>query len=523
MLNKFLKNIPTNDFFGFKSSIEPQRWKEMSPKARNEHKARQAAYIKYKRTSKAGLISGIYPRHYSTVYRKTRRFGGLASSLERNVVKRTRKKIKLLLQYGRRALSAHEISAWKHTVSARGVAVGSKPTKLFYQLFGAVSHPRVPLGKTPYAAGTRFIGSSAQTNKLIYWDLCLPIYYLSPLSHNTHIISTADFVYALNAYGSTQISKAQYGSLLILNTETALTNNGGLEEYEIIKFGGSAIYAAPRLNENAVLWLYSSLVKQPYANQPTAYISEPKFVRARKRLGAQNRGYIKHIVRMRYRWFFQPKLSQFKLFKKFFKRSLKRYRKINKNKLFVSKFRRHFPKLTGLTEKGLLKLWLPFRRSYNQYWSTSNAVFRFSQSLLLSPTSLLVFLQLSPSFAASKYIIKSGAVSINGRAVTAFTQFRPGDIMQLNFVIWKSVRHFFDYQRWNNDFRALQYISFLQIDWSSLMFMMTRWPRKYELVAPSFLSERWIRYYIRQFPSKIRNFKKADGNWKMYKRIVTKR
>lgn len=80
-------------------------------------------------------------------------------------------------------------------------------------------------------------------------------------------------------------------------------------------------------------------------------------------------------------------------------------------------------------------MWLPFRRGYNQYWSTTNAVLRFSQSLLLTPASLLVFLQLSPSFGASKHIVKSGAVSINGLAVTALTQFRPGDIMQLNFVI----------------------------------------------------------------------------------------
>jgi hypothetical protein len=60
---------------------------------------------------------------------------------------------------------------------------------------------------------------------------------------------------------------------------------------------------------------------------------------------------------------------------------------------------------------------------------------RFSQSLLLTPVNLLVFLQFSPSFAASKYIIKSGAISVNGLAATAFTQFKPGDIMHLNFII----------------------------------------------------------------------------------------
>ena len=225
---------------------------------------------------------------------------------------------------------------------------------------------------------------------------------------------------------------------------------------------------------------------------------------------------------MRYRWHFRPKLLRFKLFRKFFSRSLMRYKKISKNRLFVSKFRSHFPKLTGFTERGLLQFWLALRRSGNQYWSSANAVTKFSQSLLLAPTNFLILLQLAPSIAASSYIIKSGAVTINGIVANSLTNMMPGDIMQLNTLMWSRAKQLFDYQKWQSQYYA-EHLAFLQVDRSSGMFMLLKWPQKYELIAPSFLSERWVRYYIRQFPSKIRNFRKPTANWKVYKQIITKR
>lgn len=177
-------------------------------------------------------------------------------------------------------------------------------------------------------------------------------------SADSEVVDAGDFAYVHSTYGSTQINKSQYGSLLILKSDSTITEKGGLKEYEIVKFRNSkaAYVDTPALVESTVIQLYAKLLKQTNTSIPKPRARRTKSTVNLRALSAEKRGHIKHIVRMRYRWFFQPKLSQFKLFKKFFKRVVRRYRKINKNKLFISKFRAHFPKLTGFTEKGLLKL-----------------------------------------------------------------------------------------------------------------------------------------------------------------------
>lgn len=522
MLNKLLKKPVLNiNNKPFKSRIEPAIWKKMSQEQRNAHKVRQAAFRKSKLKNKVKLILNKYPRGYFTVYRKTSKCRAPVIIKNSRVVKIIKKSLKVNSYHNKKTKTAHEIYAWKQILAVRGFKIANRIKN--YRLFGVFNFLN-RTEKNNITPVTRSISVDKQTNKLLYWNSYLPVYYCYPIAGRNSVVNMGNYVYIFNQLGSVQINKNEYGSLLVLHNELALNIKNNVSEYEILQsiYDNSLNITRNTLKENSVIKLYSALIKQRSITLPAVASIKARFSKTQN-LALEKRGYIKHVVRMRYRWFFQPKLSQFKLFKKFFKRSLKRYRKINKNKLFVSKFRSHFPKLTGFTEKGLLQMWLPFRRNYNQYWSASNAVSRFSQSLLLTTASFLVFLQLAPSFAASKYIIKSGAISINGLAITSFTEFKPSDIMQLNVVIWKSVRNFFDYQRWNSDFRPLQQVPFLQVDWSSLMFMMIRWPRKYELVAPSFLSERWVRYYIRQFPSKVRRFKKSNGNWKVYKRIITKR
>lgn len=116
------------------------------------------------------------------------------------------------------------------------------------------------------------------------------------------MIDSGDFVYVLSTHGSIQISKAQHGSLLILQDQPAFTDKGNLKEYEIIKFNGdTAVDLATTLSENAVIGLYSALLKPAQFNLSEICASKPKFIRNNGRLGAGNRGYIKHIVRMRYR------------------------------------------------------------------------------------------------------------------------------------------------------------------------------------------------------------------------------
>ena len=237
----------------------------------------------------------------------------------------------------------------------------------------------------------------------------------------------------------------------------------------------------------------------------------------------EKRGYIKHMVRLRYRWHFRHELSQFKLFRKFFRRGLKRYRKIQKNRLFVTKFRKNFSKLTGFNEKFIYLKWLHFRKNYNQYWSTSNAVARFGQSLVLVPYCFLVIAKVAPSLAASKHLINSGAVSINGVSTTSFGTFIPGDILQINLTAFQGLRVLFSYQQWNNIGIENNTLPFMYVDWSCMLFMLTRWPRGYEFAAPSFLSERWVRYYVRIFPNRAARFKKMSYNTKTYKQLTTKK
>lgn len=277
-----------------------------------------------------------------------------------------------------------------------------------------------------------------------------------------------------------------------------------------------------RLNERYIVKNYAAMhAKQaqlPLYNSPAT----PRTFRLTK-LRLESRGYIKHLVRLRYRWHFRHELGQFKLFRRFFKRSLKRYRKIQKNRLFVTKFRNNFSKLTGFNEKFIYLKWLKFRRNFNQYWSTTNAVSRFSQVLALAPRGFLVILNVTPSLAAGKYIINSGAVTINGNTATSFSKFIPGDIMQLNSTAFKTTRALFNYQKWSKGLQALNLPRYIHADWSSMLFSLLRWPQSFELLAPSFLSERWVRYYIRNFPTKVSRFRTARYNTKVYKEITVKK
>jgi len=505
--NLALNKLPSN----FKNSIEPAIWKKMTPEQRNKHKKNQIIFARRPWLKKMPRIAAMIPKNINSRYRrvlkKTRSFSRVLVG-----VKRVKNKLKRRLLLNKKLAFAYKLQAWSGRISS----VFNKAKKPLKYKLNDLYPKYISLQKK----------QKNKVNKFICWNRKLPTYYMewTRTGDDILIIQTRGAVYLGSAPKPKRVSKSYYGSILVLENELLFNAKNGLKEYKVLRrTSTSAPSTSAVIKENAIIQLYGCMTKAPKHNEQRTInnFNEPTLVKLETK--AEKLASIKHIVRLRYRWFFHPRLSKFKLFKKFFKKSLKRYRKISKNKLFIRKFRSHFPRLTGFTEKGLFKLWQPFRRNHNQYWSTNNAVLKFSQMLLLSPNSLLVFLRLSPSLAASKYITKSGAVSINGLAITTLSKLMPGDIMQLNFIIWKSTRHFFDYQRWNNDFRLLQHLPFLQVDWSSLMFMMVRWPRKYELVAPSFLSERWVRYYIRQFPSKVSNFRKADGNWKVYKQLLVKR
>jgi len=242
----------------------------------------------------------------------------------------------------------------------------------------------------------------------------------------------------------------------------------------------------------------------------------------KKFLARKKRGYLKRMVRLRYRWQYRPELENFRRFRKFFKRVFKRFRKIQKNRLFITHFRRNLSKMSGFSERFILKKWLLFKRSYNQYWAVTNSVAKFGQTLIMSPYTFLVSLKIAPSLLASKYLIECGAVSVNGKTASVFTSVCPGDIFQINMKVVANSRNIINYQKWQNFTSHNKNFPFIQADWSSLLFLIIKWPGLHELIAPKFLSERWLRYYIRHFPTRIRKYNTPKFNTHIYKKVISR-
>lgn len=211
------------------------------------------------------------------------------------------------------------------------------------------------------------------------------------------------------------------------------------------------------------------------------------------------------------------KLYRFKLFRKFFRRSFHRYRRIRKHKLFISLFRAYFKHYTSYNEKEMMDLWLNFRRGTNKYWSQVSLVQRFSQSILLIPQHIALILNLAPSLSAARALAQAGGLLINGSSSANLLHFlRPGDMFQFLPKLWLLAKQLLPFQSWKYLRFKANYLRFFQVDWSMLLFVFIRWPYAFELKAPKFLSERWIRFYIRQFPVHSRKYYKVKMTWKYY-------
>ena len=128
--------------------------------------------------------------------------------------------------------------------------------------------------------------------------------------------------------------------------------------------------------------------------------------------------YSKELLRRRYGWANENALIRIKWFRKRFKRWFSRFRKIKKHRAFASLLRSYFESLTGYSEKQMLYLWYNFRRSYDNYYGSRSLVQKFSQSLLLVPNKLILFLGFAPSRYVAKALIQSGALVINGVSST---------------------------------------------------------------------------------------------------------
>jgi hypothetical protein len=220
---------------------------------------------------------------------------------------------------------------------------------------------------------------------------------------------------------------------------------------------------------------------------------------------------LKLVIKNRIGWFEASSFYKKKWFRKRFKRWVRNYRRIYKNINFITLFRKNFQYFTNFNEKQLMNFWFQFRFGTNIFWGFANLVQKFNQSLLLLPQNFIIFLGLAPSQFASKILIQSGCIIINGVSSVKFSTFiKPGDIVQVLPQMINYSKIMFKYQQWSYVKTRLNYISFLQVDWALLMFSIIKWPLKYELIGPSFLSERWVRFYIRYFPKKKRKLYKIN-------------
>lgn len=226
---------------------------------------------------------------------------------------------------------------------------------------------------------------------------------------------------------------------------------------------------------------------------------------------------------LRQRMHYYQHKQRLSVFKNFFKKQFSRFRHISKNRLFISLFRAHFSSITGFKEKQLMFMWFNFRRKHTKFWGTANLVSKFSQSILLTATHLAMFFGIAPTLSAARALVNVGALIINGvPCVSSSTFARPGDTLQVTPNLWVRARRFYFYQQWSYLKLKLSRVSFFQVDWSMLLFTLVTWPKTYELVAPSYLSERWIRYYIRHFPVRNRKYQKVKMIWKAYPRPKSK-
>ena len=291
-----------------------------------------------------------------------------------------------------------------------------------------------------------------------------------------------------------------------------------IQIFYLISFYASILSLKKKRKLTAFSVLYNSLFSQ---NKPIMKVKLRKWFSLSQQDKKVN--FIKKIKRLfidRYRWHKNEEFLRYKMFRKFFKRQFRKFRHISKNRLFITLFRGHFHEVTGFSEKNIMQLWFRFKRGTNKYWGHINLVQKFSQSILLMPHNLALFFNLAPSLSAARSLVQSGALVVNGLTSLNLKYFvRPGDTIQITPRIWSAVKGLYNYQRWTYLQSKLIYVSFFQIDWSMLLFTMVSWPRGFEMLPPSFLSERWIRYYIRQLPVRNRKYQKVKMVWKEHSRL----
>jgi hypothetical protein len=271
------------------------------------------------------------------------------------------------------------------------------------------------------------------------------------------------------------------------------------------------------VKHEAVLSIYNTRLEDIYD------IKYPRLRRKIRRLTTRsqlqklsNKGKLRVAIRYRAVWYKNKRLRRTKWFRKRLRKWQGRFRRINKSAAYNRYIRIHFYLLTGLSESDLFRAWREsYKKGRSNSWGGENLlVQKFHQLVLLSPVYFILLLRLAPSIAAAQCLIRSGMLIINGQSRSSgFISIKPGDLVQVNYTAMQVTRQLFTFQAWKTNFQNILGLQFLYIDWSLNMFVLVRQPYLHELTSPTFLSERWLRYYIRQFPRKIKYYRPINPNW----------
>ena len=217
------------------------------------------------------------------------------------------------------------------------------------------------------------------------------------------------------------------------------------------------------------------------------------------------------------RWYFS--MSRWKRlaeFRRMLRKAWRSYRKLQKNFLFIKLLRANFHYIMGVKESELLQVWYKIRRS-NNLDNTTSPVNYLHQSLQLKMDNLAVFLGLAPNRLMAQELVHFGGLRVNGMVITKKNySMNLNDMLQIDSKISLEIRSLYKSAHWKAVRTRLNFTSFLQVQWSIMLFMMVRWPQNYEIVSRSMLNLRWIRFFIRYFPVRISKYQKAKIKWYKY-------
>jgi ribosomal protein S4 len=124
---------------------------------------------------------------------------------------------------------------------------------------------------------------------------------------------------------------------------------------------------------------------------------------------------------------------------------------------------------------------------------------------------------MAPNRPVAQELVMCGGVRVNGSVITDYNWILAvHDVVQIDLQVHNDIKSLFPLSRWNHIKYRLKFSSFFYTSWSLLLFIFMRWPRRYEVVEESALTERWIRYYIRYFPIKVAKYKSPKVVWLKY-------